>query len=33
MLDLIVENGMIIDGTGSPGFYAAIGIKDEKVRV
>ncbi len=33
MLDLIVEKGMIIDGTGSPGFYGAVGIEGEKVRV
>ena len=33
MLDLIVEKGMIIDGTGSPGFYGAVGIEAEKVRV
>ena len=33
MFDLIVENGMIIDGTGSPGFYGAVGIEGEKVRI
>ena len=27
-LDLAIKNGMVIDGSGSPGFYADIGIKD-----
>ena len=27
-LDLAIKNGLIIDGTGSAGFYADVGIKD-----
>lgn len=31
MYDLIIQNGSILDGTGSPSFYADIGIKDGKI--
>ena len=33
MLDLLIQNGMIIDGTGNPGYYGSIGVEDGKVRV
>jgi N-acyl-D-amino-acid deacylase len=33
MLDLLITNGLILDGTGSPGFYGAIGAERETVRV
>ncbi len=33
MLDLIIKNGLVIDGTGSPGFHAAVLVKDEKVTI
>ena len=33
MLDLLIKNGMIVDGTGSPGFHGAIGIQDNAVSV
>src|SRR5882724_11547114 len=33
MLDLLVRDGMIIDGTGNPGFYGAVGIEGERVRI
>lgn len=33
MLDLLIRNGLIIDGTGNEGFYGAIGVEDETVRV
>jgi N-acyl-D-amino-acid deacylase len=33
MLDLLVRNGMIIDGTGNPGFYGAVGVEGERVRI
>ncbi|MGH7322330.1 MAG: N-acyl-D-amino-acid deacylase family protein [Candidatus Rokuibacteriota bacterium] len=31
MLDLLVRDGLVIDGTGNPGFYAAVGIDGERV--
>ena len=33
MLDLLIQNGLIIDGTGNPGYYGSIGVQDETVRV
>jgi N-acyl-D-amino-acid deacylase len=33
MLDLIIKNGLIIDGSGSPGFHAAVLVKDESVTI
>ncbi len=33
MIDLIVQNGTIIDGTGSPGFYGSVAIEGETVRI
>ena len=31
LLDLIIRNGTVIDGTGSPKFKADIGIKDDLI--
>lgn len=31
MYDLVIKNGKIIDGTGSPGFFADVAIKDGKI--
>jgi N-acyl-D-amino-acid deacylase len=33
MLDLLIRDGMIIDGTGNPAFYGAVGVENERVVV
>lgn len=33
MLDIIIRNGLVVDGTGLPGYQADIGIKDGKITV
>ena len=33
MLDLLIKGGLVIDGSGSPGFHAAVAVEDERVTV
>ena len=31
MLDLLIKNGLVIDGSGSPGLYASVLVENEQV--
>jgi len=33
MLDLLIQNGLIIDGTGNPGYHGTVGVEGDEVRI
>ena len=33
MIDLLITDGLVIDGSGSPGFFAAVLVENETVTV
>ena len=33
MLDLLIRNGQIIDGSGNPGYYGAVGVEGDTLHI
>ncbi len=33
MTDLLITNGLIIDGSGSPGYFGAVSVEDERIAI
>ena len=33
MLDLLIKNGLVLDGTGSPGYFGAVLVEGERVAI
>ena len=33
MVDLLIKNGLIMDGTGNPGFYGAVAVEGDTLRI
>ena len=33
MLDLLIRNGLVIDGSGNPGYYATVGVEGDALRI
>lgn len=33
MLDLLIRDGLVIDGSGNPGYYATVGVEGDEIRI
>ena len=33
MLDMLITGGLILDGTGNPGFYGSIGVVGDQIKI
>ena len=33
ILDLLIRNGLVVDGSGNPGYYATVGVEGDALHI